>query len=697
MRRKTRALTLLGTSLIALNSSVATAQETAETVVLDEITLTATSDTAVAADGYVATYNQIATKSDTPLAETQQSVSVVTTQQMRDQGAETLGQALSYSAGIVAEPFGTDPRFDSPTIRGFEARDAQYVNGLRQLRYMGAPAYETYGIQQVEVLRGPSSSLYGAGSPSGIVNQIQKRAQDHDFGEVGLGFDNNNSKQLFVDVNRAVSDSLALRFTAIGRDNKEQIDELTNERGYFAAAARWQPDDLTTVDIVGSYTKDAPISPTGVPFALTEIADGDHLRDQHTGLSDWDDSDRKMGNFGVEISHDFGNGWVLNQGFRYEKFDWNYTGTYISGAGLSADGTTILRGANRQDESTKGINLDTRLAGELQSGEVLHRLLIGVDIRKYDADTTTEFFTAPGLDWRDPDNSGGPADPAWYVSRNDLTLKQIGIYVQDEIEVGNWRASAALRHDRAEQTGTIWTNFAGRTRVDQTDNETTGRLGLSYVFANGVMPYASYSTSFDPEMGNDDQGRVLKPTKGKQWEVGVKYQPTSFNGLFTAAVYDLKQENVTRNLGAGVVRQTGKVKSRGLELEATAELTDAWDLRAGYAYNDTEQVGGDDDGNEMPNAPKHQASMWLDHDFGNGMRLGGGLRYIGTRKGDYANTYDMDSVTLVDLGGSYSRDNIEASLNIANLTDKTYLANCGSFGCFYGEGRTITAKVAYKW
>ena len=695
MRPTSRVFALLGTSVIALTSAMASAQETGDAVVLDTITLTATSDTAVAADGYVATYNQVATKSDTPLAETQQSISVVTTEQMRDQGAETLGQALSYTAGVVSEPYGADPRFDSPTIRGFEARSAQYVNGLRQLRYMGAPAYETYGIQQVEVLRGPSSSLYGAGAPSGIINQIQKRAQDHDFGEVGLGFDSNNSKQIFLDVNRAVSDTLALRFTATGRDNKEQIEELTNERGYFAAAARWQPDDFTTVDIVGSYIKDSPISPTGVPYGLTEIADGDDLRDLYTGQSQWDDSDRKMGNFGVELSHDLGNGWTLNQGFRYEKFDWDYTGTYISG--LSADGATILRGANRQEESTKGINLDTRLAGEMQSGEVLHKLLIGVDLRKYDADTTTEFYTASGLNWRNPDHSGRPADPAWYVSENNLTLKQIGIYAQDEIEIGSWRASAALRHDRAEQDGTIWNNFAGRSRVDQTDNETTGRLGLSYIFANGVMPYLSYSTSFDPEIGNDDQGRVLKPTTGKQWEVGLKYEPTNFNGLFTAAIYDLKQKNVTRNLGAGVVRQTGEVKSRGLELEGTAELTEAWDLRASYAYNDTEQVGGDDDGNDMPNAPRHQASLWLDHDFANGIRLGGGVRYIGKRAGDYANTYEMDSATLVDLGGSYTRDNIEASLNINNLTDKTYLANCGAFGCFYGEGRTVTAKVAYKW
>ncbi|MGR3198810.1 MAG: TonB-dependent receptor plug domain-containing protein [Paracoccus sp. (in: a-proteobacteria)] len=132
--------------------------------------LTATTDTAARQDGYVATYGQNASKSYTPLAETQQSISVVTSQQIEDQDARNLRQALGYTAGVLGEQFGTDPQFNGPTIRGFSGANAQYVNGLRQLRYMGAPAFETYGIQQVEVLRGPNSSLYGACSPAGIIN-----------------------------------------------------------------------------------------------------------------------------------------------------------------------------------------------------------------------------------------------------------------------------------------------------------------------------------------------------------------------------------------------------------------------------------------------------------------------------------------------------------------------------------------------
>ncbi|TGN58163.1 TonB-dependent siderophore receptor [Paracoccus liaowanqingii] len=689
-----RSTCLAGASILALSATAALSQDAPEPILLDEIVLTATTDTSAQADGYVAGYGQVATKSDTPLAETQQSISVVTGQQIEDQHAQTLGQALNYTAGVLGEPFGADPRFDSPTVRGFEARGSQYVNGLRQLRYMGAPAFETYGVQQVEVLKGPNSSLYGAGSPSGIINQVQKRAQATDVTELGTGYDSNDSGQLFFDVNRAPSDVLSWRLTGIARDSQTQIDELTNQRGYLGAALRYAPNALTTVDLIASYTKDAPISPPGVPFALTGIADGKDLRDDYYGEPSFDDSDREMANVGIEISHELDNGWTLSQGFRVERFDWDYTGHYVNR--LTEDGLSVTRGANRQQESTSGLNLDTRLSNRITTGAVTHDLLVGLDIRQYDADTTTEFFFGQPLDWRAPDFGALPLQPAWYVSRSDVTLKQIGIYVQDEISVGNWRGSLALRQDWTEQTGTEVTT--GETTLDQSDDALTGRAGLSYVMANGVMPYVSYSTSFDPEIGLDDTtGETLEPTTGKQWELGVKYQPTTFDALFTAAIYDLTQENLVRNLGAGVNRQVGEITSRGLELEATAELTEGWAVRAGYAYNRTEQVGGLEDGLEMPNAPRHLASLWVDRDFGNGIRAGGGLRHIGSRKGDFGNTFDLDSVTLVDLGASYTRGNVEASVNLANLTDEVYLANCGAFGCYYGEGRTLAAKVAYRW
>ncbi|WBU53941.1 TonB-dependent siderophore receptor [Paracoccus sp. SCSIO 75233] len=695
MMLKSHSLPLYGASMVALLAASAGAQDMQDVIVLDTITLTATTGVSVQPEGYVAPYAQAATKSDTPIAEMQQSVSVITTDQIEDQGAQNLGQALGYTAGVHAQPFGIDPRFDTPYIRGFRADNAQYVNGLRQGRYFGAIGQELYGMQQIEVLRGPSSSLYGAGSPLGVVNMVQKRAQAYDFAEAGIGYDSNQSSQVFFDVNRAPSDVLSWRLTGIGRDDSTQIEDLTNERGYLAGALRWSPDGATTIDLMANYSKDAPSSPTGVPFALTQTADGDDLRDLYTGQKDWDDSDRTSASVSLELSHEMDNGWKLSQGFRYEKLDWDYRSTYAS-AVTGAD--TFSRGSSRQSEDSETISVDTRLSGEAMTGQAVHKLLFGLDIRHYDAFESSQFGTAAELNWRNPDYHAGARSFFGTPNAGSSLLRQAGVYAQDEIEYGNWRGSLGLRYDWVEQTGERY----GRVS-EYKDNQVTGRVGLAYAMANGVTPYLSYSTSFDPQAGQNIDGDALLPTEGEQWELGVKYQPTAFDGLITASLYDMRQTNVNRTVEEGGIRgtrQIGEVKSRGFEIEATAEIADGWKLRGGYSYNETEQVAPSDDplnGNELADAPNHIASIWLDRDFANGLRVGGGIRYIGERFIDAANSAELDSVTLVDLGASYTRDNIEMSLNATNLTDEVYVGACGYSYCSYGEGRTVSAKVAYKW
>ena len=255
-----------------------------------------------------------------------------------------------------------------------------------------------------------------------------------------------------------------------------------------------------------------------------------------------------------------------------------------------------------------------------------------------------------------------------------------------------------MRYDWVEQTGERYGIAA-----DYKDNQLTGRLGLAYVMANGVTPYVSYATSFDPQAGQDIDGNALRPTEGKQWELGVKFRPTAFDGLMTAALYDLRQTNVNRSVlegGISGLRQIGEVASRGFEIEATAEIAEGWKLRGGYAYNETEQVApsGDPlDGNELADAPNHLASLWIDREFGNGLRLGGGVRYIGERYIDAANSAELDSVTLIDLAAGYTADNVEMSLNLTNLTDEVYVSACGFSYCSYGEGRAVSARVAYTW
>lgn len=700
MTRPSRAALLAGASALCLSLPALTlpalAQDAPETVVLDELVLDATAPT----DGYVVPTTQIATKTEATVLETQQSVSVVTAQQIRDQGSTSVGQALRYSAGAVAEPYGATPGFDEPNIRGFGSNNSQYLNGLRLVRKFGAPSYELYGLERVELLRGPSSGLYGAGSPGGIVNLVQKHAQQQDFSETGIGYGSFGDASLFFDVNRAASDTLAWRLTGQISKTEEQVKAVTNVRQYLAGAVNWQLDDASTLDLLLSYQKDSPISPAGVPYALTQLADGDDLREFYAGYPDETDSDRRMFNLGVEYGHELDNGWRLGQSFRYQKFDWDYN-IFTSNA-LSADGTLIDLNQTIQAEDSSTLNADTRLTGEVTTGAATHKLLFGVDVIRNRLDNNTQFLYPQDLDWRNPDRDIAVAGVLWYEKHEDLTINQVGVYAQDEISWNNWRATLGLRHSWVKQTGTVTNNFTGTSSAYQKDDATTGRASLSYVFNDNLAPYVSYSTSFDPEIGTDRNGNPLKPTEGKQWELGVKYQPSD-DILLTAAVYDLKQTNVVRYDEAFQSFQIGEVHSRGLELEATAQVDQGWAVRAAYTYTDARQHGDARatgpllDGNRAANSPYHMASLWLDRDFGNGLRAGGGLRYVGDRYGDDANNYPLDSYTLVDLGASYARDNIEASLNVLNLTDKTYLASCSAFYCNYGEGREIQARLTYKW
>ncbi|QEE43529.1 TonB-dependent siderophore receptor (plasmid) [Rhizobium sp. WL3] len=689
----TRIALFAGASLLALHAA-AVAQDGATTE-LTEIVVSGEGDPTAPTEGYVAKAAAAGTKTATPVLETQRSVSVITRDEIDDRGAQTLGQALSTTAGLIGEPFGADPRFDSPTLRGFEMRNAQYLNGLRLMRSVGAPSYDVYGLERVEVLKGPASSLYGSGTPAGVINMVQKHAQFKDAYEAGTGFSIDGDKAVFLDANKVVSDTLAARFTGKLSDTEEDIDELTNKRGYVGLATRWSPSDATTVDFLASYQKDSPITPAGIPFDLTGQGDDDSLRDLYIGYPAIDTSDRRMSNIGYELHHEFDNGWALDQSARYQKFDWDYTGFYVSGFTAPS---TVNRGVIFQDEDTWTASLDTRFSGRIQTGLVDHKLLFGLDLRKYGDNTTSQFASSSALDINNP--TPATVGTPWYTSTNDLELGQVGIYAQDELSFDRWRATVGLRHDWADQLGT-----SGTAVVDQQDSATTGNVGLSYVFDSGFAPYVSYATSFDPEIGTDIDNNTLKPTTGEQWEVGLKYQPTSFDGLFSIALYDLKQDNVSVSVTEGGVtgtRQIGQVKSRGLEIEGAAEIAMGWSVKAAYSYNDAEQVGTND-GNMPANMPRHSGSVWLNYDFAEdtalaGLSVAGGIRYIGERYGDNANAYELDPVALVDLAAKYKvTEKATLAVNLNNLTDETYVANCGSFGCYYGAGRSVMGTLTVRW
>ncbi|MGE7368430.1 TonB-dependent siderophore receptor [Neorhizobium sp. NPDC001467] len=656
--------------------------------------------------GYVAKSSSTASKTGTPLIETQQSVSVVTRDQIEAQNAQTLGEVLEYTPGVVGQPYGADPRFDSPSIRGFDGRQSQFLNGLRMMRTAGAPAVETYGLERVEVLRGPASVMYGQGNPGGMTNMISKRPTFETFGEIGVQAGSYDYHGAFFDFGGTVADSdtLAYRLTGMGRKSGEQTDFLDDDRYFIAPALTFKPDEDTSLTILTSLQHDNPSTPSGLPPSLTLNATSFRLpRDFYVGDRGFDRSSRTLANLGYEFEHRFDETFTFRQNFRYSRFDWDYQAVSLSSLnGGMLNPRTLRRTTLFQGEHLNTYNMDNQLQADLATGALEHRILFGLDTRYFDNNTRSDFGTAPGLDIFAPDYDQNFVSTLTSSSdiRSDLT--QIGLYAQDEIRLDNWRATVALRQDWA-RTKSASTNLAGlTTRYDQRDSKLTGRAGLSYLFDNGIAPYVSYATSFEPVAPIRRSAAVTvpgEPTTGEQVEAGVKYQPEGFDGFFSAAIYDLKQKNVVRTVATNVQEQIGEVHVRGLELEGVASLAEGLDLRAAYTYMDARVS---DTGLRPETVPDNTASLWLNYTVQEGTALeglgiGGGMRYVGSRYGNAANTFKMDGNILFDAALSYRRNGYKASLNIQNIADETYLSNCGTFGCYYGEGRSVMWKLSFTW
>jgi len=707
MRSKLRLLTgaaFFGPSVLAMLSPALAQDATVLTpIVVDGV---GSENPTAPVKGYVARSSATASKTGRALIETQQSVSIVTKDLITAQNAQTLGQALGYTPGVVSQPFGADPRFDSPSIRGFDGRQAQFLNGLRMMRTAGAPALEIYGLERVEVLRGPASVMYGQGNPGGLINMISKRPVFEAFGEVGIQAGSYDTYQTMFDIGGPVGerDDFAYRLTGLARDAGVQTDGLDNDRLFIAPALTWQPDNDTKLTILTSIQSDNPSTPSGLPPQLTLNATGYTLpRDFSVGDESFDKSDRTLNNLGYEFEHRLDETWTFRQNFRFSNLDWDYQALGMATAGLAPDGRTLRRNATYQSELLNTVNVDNNLQAEFSTGEIDHTLLFGLDYRYFDNKVETQFWSATPLNMFNPVYGGPIALTAKTLHTNvQSELSQVGVYVQDELAYDNWRATLALRQDWTSSEGGSKNEISGITRpLDQNDHKLTGRAGISYLFDGGIAPYVSYATSFEPVVGVDINNNPLKPTSGEQVEAGVKYQPEGWNGFLTAAVYDLKQENVSRTI-LGVPYQIGEVHVQGLELEGVASLAEGLDLRAAYTYMKSEIVAGTDDGNRVDNVPEHAASLWLNYTFQEGTALdglgvGGGVRYVGQRYGNTANTFDLEGVALFDAALTYSKNGYKASLNIQNIADENYMASCTSFGCYYGDGRTVMGKLTYTW
>lgn len=727
-RRPAFTLTALALAMTSLGSGSLYAAETKQASTAASLEIDATSVTGQRVEqptehvaGYVATRNVSATKTDTPITETPQSLSVVTSDEIRDRQAETLAQALSYTPGFTSSATSFNRTADRFRIRGFSVESAtggSLRDGLRLQNNSYDGIQEPYGLERVEVIRGAASVLYGQLSPGGMVNGVSKRPTETPLHELQLQAGSTDRKQIAADFSGALpgSDTLSYRLTLLSRNSDTQQDHLNDDKLYIAPALTWRPDENTSLTLLSFYQKSDTRFPAPLPYQLVKgVGDGAFKIGRHDfiGEPDYDDMNGEMSALGYEFTHHFDEHFTLNHKLRYSESDvkWKYlqvrTGNQaVTDAVINqaARNGILQRQYSDRRERARTLGSDTNIESKWQLGSVEQTVLVGFD--GYDTSYDSHNFrgTAPSLDLSRY-NYGQPVavnrTPATDRG-SQLDMLQKGVYFQDQIKFDDkWVLQLGGRHDWADQQQTAHRNGA---KASQSDEVTTWRAGLVYLADNGLAPYISYSESFFPVSVAQVTGQTFTPTEGKQYEVGVRYQPKDSNTLLSAAVYELTQTNVLKqDPSTDEFRQTGEVRSRGLELEAKTDVTSALSVIATYAYTDartTKSAIAAEVGQRTDETPYHQAALWTHYDFVDWgvpqLSVGAGARYMGTTQASGMNSA-TPAYTLFDAMARYQIDkHWDVTVNASNLTDKRY-TQCSFSTCQYGDERTLLTSVNFSW
>lgn len=663
-------------------------------------------------DGYLAVTTSSGTGVATPIIDTPQSISVVTADQIADQNATSLTDTLLYTPGVVAQSGAFSRMADDLMMRGFNVADGSsgmLRDGMQFQSNVYGGGQEPYGLERVEVLRGPASILYGQMSPGGVVNAISKRPTLETLREVNLEYGTYDYKQLSADFGGKLTEdgTLTYRLTGLYRNADNWVENTPDDKVYIAPALTWSPTDDTSLTLLASYQH----VDTGfaTPLLYTDVSAGNIPRNEFLGIEGFDSYVSDSYTMAALFEHSFDNGVTFRSNNRYyaADVDWNYMTGNI--ATLASTGGLLARIAQSRLDSSYGVTSANSLEATFDALGAEHTVLVGFDyyLRSYDSHR----YRGSRYSLLDLDtgvSTGGP-NVNYAVDRGSDTLaNQYGVFAQDQIKFGDhWVLLIGGRQDWANSTTT---SYQTDVTTEQDDSAFTGRAGLVYLFDNGIAPYASVSQSFQPQAGlNYATGEALDPSKGLQYEAGVRYQPAGQNLLLSAAVYDIKQTNVVTYDALGYSYQQGEVHSRGFEFEARGNLGRI-ELIAAYSYTDaivTESTDAAEIGQQVTLVPRNAASFWINYaldDLGlRGVKIGAGVRYIGTTNLTDSD-FDVPAYTLVDAMasidlGAYNPklNGTTLKVNARNLFGEQYFTCVAIDGCRYGEPTTVIGTLSYKW
>ena len=691
---------------------------TAQTEIDEEIEIIATDE---AENNYYVPDASTATRTDTPLRDIPQSVQIIPQQVIEDRQATSLEEIVTYSSGVTfsGDNFGRSANF---AIRGFN-NTAILRDGFRVYNRFAQGIPETANLERVEIVKGPSSVVFGESEPGGLINLVSKQPLSEPFYNLQLQLGNDSFVRFPVDLSGPLTETANLNYRLNTLyQYEESFRDLDNgfERFFVAPTLAWQIADNTDLSFNLEYTNETRPVDLGTTVIDGEPADIPRERILNNPS---DRGEREFINTGYTFEHRFNRDWKISNAFGYISNDFGQKDNEaVAVPVLFNENTNVLtRTFTQQEREEDSFTLYTNVEGNFATGKIEHNLLFGIDLNHSQTDLSTRFDPFPlnsdnpnltSINIFDPDYDAFPApDPEAidFFNNDDVTNDRLGIYLQDKIDLSdNLILLAGLRYDTFDQT---ITNNLNNTEVSQNSDAVTPRIGIVYQPIEAISLYTNYSQSFNPQpflYNRSADGSLLEPESGEGFEVGVKGEIVPNRLAATVAYFNITKENVVSedafNPFLAVV--TAQQQSQGIELDLIGEIQPGWNIIASYAYIDseiTEDNNPDFIGSRFPNIPENSAGLWTTYEIQQGdlegLGLGIGFNYVGERRGGLPNSFEVDSYFLTNAALFYNRQNWQLRLNFNNLFDVDFIETVDTStvrGIFPGRPFEVRGSVSVQ-
>ena len=654
------------------------------------------------------------TRTDTRLSDIPQSIQVIPREVLDDQQIIRLDEALRNLSGVVSggRALGRELTF---SIRGFQEVPV-LRDGFRQFG-AGGTFPETANVEQIEVLRGAASILYGEVTPGGVINLVTERPLPEPTYQLVAQFGNGGLIRPSLDISGPLTDDgrLLYRLNALYQTGADfQDTDVDTERFFISPVLTWAIGDRTDLTLTLEYLDETRPPALGLPALGDDITDIPF--DRITNEPD-DIAEETYLNVGYDIEHRFSDRWTVRNGFRYTNQDQVLEVAFPNS--FDEETGIMTRFWAQQPQDSESFTLQTNVVGEFMTGSIEHTLLIGVDFNYTDDNFNTltrlDPMTPLELDIFNPVYNAFPRpdfDQLPLLSDQRAETTRLGVLLQNQIEfLDNLILLAGLRFDTVEQDLiTNPTDFGpDAAETSQTEDAFTPRLGLVYQPIPEISLYASYSEIFAPSIAETTtvDGDQLPFETGEGFEVGIKSELLDGRLAATLAYFDITRQDVASDDPDNpfFFIATGEQRSRGVELDIIGEILPGWNILGSYAYIDAEITDDNtfEEGNQLPSAPRHSANLWTTYEIQSGrlqgLGLGLGFNFVDERTGDLANSFEVDSYFITNAALSYRRDNWRAALNLRNLFDVDYIADTSNRerGNNPGDPFTIVGSISVEF